>query len=120
LARVGLRVETLHPDVAGLTIVWRPNHDTQYKVAPFQPNRPENGAASPLARMRETSKEVRVSHCQSGSGMRSDLDPFASDKESLTGWPSRGYLLMARSMQRLGRRQSHEALRQPHFMRCGV
>jgi adenylate cyclase len=60
LARVDLCVETLHPDVAGVTIVWRPNHDTQYKISPFHPEPPEGHMASLLVRMRETSKEVRV------------------------------------------------------------
>jgi adenylate cyclase len=60
LARVELCVETLHPDVAGVTIVWRPGHDTPYKVSPFHPSRREGYLASLLARMRETSREVRV------------------------------------------------------------
>jgi len=35
LARLRLSIQTLHPDVAGVTTVWRPNENVQYGIASF-------------------------------------------------------------------------------------
>jgi adenylate cyclase len=60
LARVDLCVKTLHPDVAGVTVVWYPNQDPQSDVFLFPPRRQENGEARGIAWMRDTSGELRI------------------------------------------------------------
>jgi adenylate cyclase len=60
LTRVNIFIRTLHPDVFGIRLIWRPNAELQINMASFDTTDSDAYRASPLAAMIETGAEVRL------------------------------------------------------------
>ncbi len=59
LARAEIHIKTLHPDVSGVTVIWRPDCETHYQTSPYDPSRQGNDVSPLIVEMYETSNEVR-------------------------------------------------------------
>ncbi len=60
LTRVNVFIQTLHPDVFGISLIWRPDTEMQINMASFDATDSETYRASPLAVMYDTNAEVRL------------------------------------------------------------
>ncbi len=60
LTRVNVFIQTLHPDVFGISLVWRPDAEMKINMASFDATDSETYRASPLAVIYDTKAEVRL------------------------------------------------------------
>jgi adenylate cyclase len=60
LAWSEIHIQTLHPDVAGVTITWRPGGSIRYRTSTVHAERTTDVLPSPVAQMLESVEEVRV------------------------------------------------------------
>lgn len=60
LSRVNVFIQTLHPDVFGISMVWKPDEDILINMASFDSSDSEAYHASPLAILYDTEKELRL------------------------------------------------------------
>lgn len=60
LTRVNVFIQTLHPDVFGISLVWRPDAEMKINMASFDATGSEAYRSSPLAVMYDTKAEVRL------------------------------------------------------------
>ena len=76
LWRVGVFVRTLHPDIFGLSFVWRPGAEVVVTSADFDIQNSDEYRSSPLSVLYSTEKEVRRRLSDSSA---SDNSPFLAD-----------------------------------------
>jgi adenylate cyclase len=76
LWRVGVFVRTLHPDIFGLSFVWRPGAEVVVTSADFDIQNSDEYRSSPLSVLYSTEKEVRRRLSDSAA---SDNSPFLAD-----------------------------------------
>jgi adenylate cyclase len=60
LSRVNVFIQTLHPDVFGISMVWKPDEEMVINMASFETNDSEAYQASPLAILYDTEAELRL------------------------------------------------------------